>query len=953
MGLINELFGSCSSAATGQKDGGMTVINALFNVDSCRDFLTVSHETSIFQVMFHAFNTTLLTFAFLLYAFIVVVGTINTARDGKILGKDYDAYWLPLRVVLGTLAVVPAKSGYCIAQLIIYLALSVGVNMANIVWSKAYDKAISGQVAPVVPDELKQHLKDKLSIYYLHNMVAQEFNQTLAEKAEEDPLKPELIRKYISLPIALSNGNVDPTQFKTFNDSVNSELNKSLEKAKQSQQTVFSPSMINGLQGYFSSLLSQTDVAFRDTSGFLDDHGELQFFQLGFGSTTLNGIYHFSMGASSAISAVDPVQKAISETIGNYLKQADGKGLNNTVQDIMCVVMQDGGEGCQKQTNIPINIPQDNPQKTDYSWWDADRNYLNLDAGLSQGLKKLYSTLAEFDKSYSISSDGTVELNSQYLNAYVLNKFNKDNIYPMRIQVPMSNTNASNKSFKSDISALNIVNIKAVREQYLNLIGEKEFHNTVPYKRIIDVLITDQLRPEYKGYLNLIYLYLTSLLDHKDSNKTAPSKLAARMVNFLYEANENGVDLFVSKSAAAGGENSVGTDPAKALLDDIYSEVLGKGQDTRKDQAKGLLDKIYDFASKKETDDHIMGSFSTIKRVQSLGISLMQNTIEQMLAIYAHASNGFKKITDDYQRSLDDVMASSTGDAVLAAFFPFVSGYLQAKKTMEFAKASATTAIEMAKFSTSLMWLPLIFYVLTTIFGIGATFALIVPLTPFILFWAGKMAWLLLAIEAMVAAPIMALGIVYPEGHKVFGKAQSGIQMMIGLLFRPVLMILGLIAGITLTYIVINFSASGFHAIADQLTSFIPDSSAYAKGSFVLLLTFLYATFIGIAFHKCFSMIYLVPDKVMQWIGHQAGDRAGEQVFQEMKTAATQQSQQMAQSGSQAATQGIETQKQNNKELQQKYESEKKSEYERDMAAGKAIGQGVSETAQTAAKVMV
>lgn len=61
-------------------------------------------------------------------------------------------------------------------------------------------------------------------------------------------------------------------------------------------------------------------------------------------------------------------------------------------------------------------------------------------------------------------------------------------------------------------------------------------------------------------------------------------------------------------------------------------------------------------------------------------------------------------------------------------------------------------------------------FVLITLFGIGVLFALIIPLTPFILFWAGKIAWLLLVIEALIAAPIVALGIVYPQGHEVLAK---------------------------------------------------------------------------------------------------------------------------------------------------------------------------------------
>lgn len=186
------------------------------------------------------------------------------------------------------------------------------------------------------------------------------------------------------------------------------------------------------------------------------------------------------------------------------------------------------------------------------------------------------------------------------------------------------------------------------------------------------------------------------------------------------------------------------------------------------------------------------------------------------------------------------------------------------------------------------------------LFGIGVLFALVIPMTPFILFWAGKMAWLLLVIEALVAAPIVALGIVYPEGHEVFGKAESGVQIMLSLVLRPVLMIVGIITAMVLTYVIISASAKGFHVVATQLSSMHGASNdSYVTGSFNLLLVLMYATFLSMAFYKCFSLIYILPDKILMWIGGGQNERAGAEEMQEIKSTTSQQAQSMASSATQ------------------------------------------------------
>jgi len=95
--------------------------------------------------------------------------------------------------------------------------------------------------------------------------------------------------------------------------------------------------------------------------------------------------------------------------------------------------------------------------------------------------------------------------------------------------------------------------------------------------------------------------------------------------------------------------------------------------------------------------------------------------------------------------------------------------------------------------------------------GFAAMVGYYLPLIPYILFTAGALAWLILVIEAMVAGPILALGIVHPEGqHQVWGKAEQGIMLLVGIFLRPALMIIGFIAASLLVYVAFQMLNGGF-----------------------------------------------------------------------------------------------------------------------------------------------
>ena len=92
------------------------------------------------------------------------------------------------------------------------------------------------------------------------------------------------------------------------------------------------------------------------------------------------------------------------------------------------------------------------------------------------------------------------------------------------------------------------------------------------------------------------------------------------------------------------------------------------------------------------------------------------------------------------------------------------------------------------------MWIvPIMMMLAIGCLTVGATLGYYVPMYPYIMFSFGCLGWMIAILEAMVAAPLIALGLTHPEGHDFLGKAEQAIMLLLGIFLRPVLMVVGLI----------------------------------------------------------------------------------------------------------------------------------------------------------------
>jgi hypothetical protein len=159
---------------------------------------------------------------------------------------------------------------------------------------------------------------------------------------------------------------------------------------------------------------------------------------------------------------------------------------------------------------------------------------------------------------------------------------------------------------------------------------------------------------------------------------------------------------------------------------------------------------------------------------------------------------------------------------------------------------------------------PLVMAYCAFCFSFGGMLAVYIPLIPYTIFIFGAIGWLIATLEAMIAAPFVALGILSPGGQsEMLGRAEPAMMILFNTFLRPMLMIFGMVAAMLMTKAVVTLINSGFATVVGEI---IGNPTPVEAILFLVSYTMLIIT----AINKCFSLIHLVPERVLTWIGGQA-----------------------------------------------------------------------------------
>lgn len=306
-------------------------------------------------------------------------------------------------------------------------------------------------------------------------------------------------------------------------------------------------------------------------------------------------------------------------------------------------------------------------------------------------------------------------------------------------------------------------------------------------------------------------------------------------------SNDGVIDKYIlAEIANAGKNNNPGPEKNPSFPENIHATSGGVGS-----MVNGLMNlifpRVYDF-EKTLADNINKEQMDPIFALVSVGNGLVSMVEQIWIAILATA-----------------VGLGGIG-AVVSFFFP----------------GPAIVAGLVASIIVSI-FMPLITVWMIANLLLGSVLSYYVPLIPFFLFTFGAITWFAVVLEAILAAPLVALGITHPEGHDFLGRAEQSVMLLASVFLRPMLMIFGLIFGIILSYVALSVFNRGFAIAAQFLTEYNGDLFSMI---YQLAMMAIYTAAILAIVNRCFAMIYEVPNKVLRWIGGQAEGSQEEHMLQ-------------------------------------------------------------------------
>lgn len=155
--------------------------------------------------------------------------------------------------------------------------------------------------------------------------------------------------------------------------------------------------------------------------------------------------------------------------------------------------------------------------------------------------------------------------------------------------------------------------------------------------------------------------------------------------------------------------------------------------------------------------------------------------------------------------------------------------------------------------------------------GIAFMLAGVAPFLLVIHFFFGALNWFLAVAEALIAVPVWLLTKFMPSANpNMIGRSANGYLFFLGILLRPPLIIVGLLAALLLMRLSLDIANILFRG---SLAMFSPDGQVAAILVGAAGIT-VYATVVFTIVGYSASLISSLPERVLSWIDHRVGQPA-------------------------------------------------------------------------------
>ena len=193
-----------------------------------------------------------------------------------------------------------------------------------------------------------------------------------------------------------------------------------------------------------------------------------------------------------------------------------------------------------------------------------------------------------------------------------------------------------------------------------------------------------------------------------------------------------------------------------------------------------------------------------------------------------------------------------------------IGGAAGATATGMIAICQASSPLGVVAQNVVMFLIPIALLLAGVLWTMGATLGVYSPMIPYMMYGITALSWLMLVVEAIVAAPIVALGLITPSQEEL-GQITPALGIIAGVFLRPMLMVIGLIMADKMFGVMLQLIGFGF----SQCIATLQNNTGGGSLLSCIPITGLYIGFVLALENKCFSLIYQIPDKILRWIGVQ------------------------------------------------------------------------------------
>ena len=877
----------------------------------------LSGSSQMLGHIFAIFNAAVLALGGVVVTYTLLVGTMNTSHDGQFLGQKWSSIWIPLRATIGLALMIPKASGYCLAQIIMMFLIVQGVGAADQVWNGALDYLNQGGVfvsatkplssSPTenstATAEAVQQISSGASAI-LQGQVCMVGLQTLLENARTNYMKQKDNHSGPCFSAGMGTSMYTASWKPICEDSVPdfistvNAVDVAAQLDPQSSATSLSVPMPNF-----------TDSDWRFLNGVC---GVLKWNKLDTASQTQNLTY-LTADDIDTLNATRPI--AVQQIYADLISVSKMMVMN----DPMIVRPPDGG---------PAPYSSDAVYQFGVSYMATDQSYCtapNSNCQLWSGIKN------EKVDNYIFSG---IEFNTA-VNDYnslmlpVLNLINENN---------SSSTSNAHHDFINDAKSYgwimagayfyDLVYLEGTAAAGQGMVdGTSGLEGSTPYS---PELLKSAFPPKdsqtcppaaYNNYFNLcewlnadssVYTNLNHLITGHDYYEDLKVNLYVSHGNpAYYPVNPTTVTPEQARASASAygyinnaclivlpGQPGLATPTFAPIINIKPEEAIFTAPEINFPCGPTYFYYCIGRSIAEFFYDYILKNF--INTLLKMVMTLFNDLVNRLLNIPLQTIMNL--LNENVQLLNTSQVHPIIGIAAMG------NSFINMAFNMYFALMAMSTLFTFVGLTILALMLPFISAWLGILFTIGFTDAYYVPMIPYMMFTFGSIAWFFAVMEAMVAGPIVSLGIAHPEGHDAFGKASDGIGILCNVMLRPVFMVIGYIGGIVISYVAIYTLNAGYthfmgfwgqqsttpsctgdgevlepdgtctktsadvncdssgnctHPTDDLVLS---NYAAQFAGFFCLLV---YTTIYVTVVEKCFSLIHIIPDKTLRWIGGQ------------------------------------------------------------------------------------